>query len=341
MIPTFLYDLLACPACGGSLLEDRDELQCRGCGRRYRVSGGIPRFVNAASDRLSRASFGYEFRKLDPQATPLIDAQDEIFFFRATGLDETIYARLQNAAKRADLTSQDIGYAPDGSSLRDKLVLDAGCGAGRFSRLLAQWGARVVALDLSDAVDRLASELGDLSNIAPVQADLTRPPLRENSFDFVFSIGVLHHTPDTRRALGALARLVKPRGTLFVWVYGRDYWGDPIRGAITRTLRSVFVRLPLGWRAATCRYVLLPIGRLQMLLARRNLTKLLCAPLYALNIPRHDSRELMLATIFDYWATPVVRTHTSEELYDWFVEEGFTDIRILPTPVAVRGRRRS
>lgn len=337
---SFLRDVLACPRCSGALLDIDSAVECRTCGIRYPVTNGVPRFVDSDSDRSTAASFSYEFGRLDPATTAIIEAQDEIYFFRATGLDDRIYAHVLNTAKRADLTSRDIAFTPDGSSVRGKLVLDAGCGAGRFTRLLARWGACVVALDLSDdAVRRVANECKDMANVAAVQGDVMRPPLREGSFDYVFSIGVLHHTRNTRRALASIARLVRPGGTLSVWVYGHDYWGDPIRGAITRTLRSVFVRLPLTWRAAICRDVFLPIGRVQMRLARRRLTKLLFAPLFTLNVPRHEDTYLMLATIFDYWATPVVRTHRPEELYDWFVHEGFTDIRVLPTPVAVRGRR--
>lgn len=340
--------LLSCPECDGAVTlsaEREDRVRCER-GHEFPISSGIPMFARVArspqdpADATS-ASFAYEFTALDPELTPERKRREDVVtFFRATGLDPNVYQRVPNSAKRRDLTPEDIGYEPDGHLLRDKVVLDAGCGAGRFSRLAALYGASVIALDRSDAVHRAARVCAGL-DVTVVQADLMRPPLKEASFDVVFSIGVLHHTVDTRAGLHAIARLVRPGGQLAVWVYPPEYWAGTIRGTVTRSLRRLLLRAPVGGRAAFCRYILLPIGRLQMRLARRRWTKLLSAPLFILNIPRYEDREVMLTTIFDYWASPTIRTHRPEELYDWLTEIGFADIRILPMPTAVLATRPS
>ncbi len=99
-------------------------------------------------------------------------------------------------------------------------MLDAGCGAGKLSWILANWGAEVVAADLSDSVDeaRRAATDSDDGRIEFVQADLTHPPLQPDTFDLVFSGGVLHHNRDTREALDAIAPLVAPGGLIYVWL---------------------------------------------------------------------------------------------------------------------------
>lgn len=320
-------------------VEGERRVRCEGCERTYPIRTGIPHFADAPDSDGTSRSFAYEFTVLDPEVAPRErQREDVVTFFRATGLDQEVYRRLRNSSKRIDLTPEDLGYEPDGSSLRGRSVLDAGCGGGRFSRVAASYGARVVAFDRSDAVERTAAVTQDV-DVDVVQGDILRPPFKPGVFDLVFSIGVLHHTADTRAGLQALARLVSPGGTLAIWVYAPEYWGGSVRGSITRAIRSVLLRLPFRAQVAFCRSVLYPIGRLQMRLARRRWTKLAAAPLFLLNVPRYPDRDLMLTTIFDYWAAPVIRTHRAEELYDWLVEEGLEEIRILPMPTAVTARR--
>jgi SAM-dependent methyltransferase/uncharacterized protein YbaR (Trm112 family) len=347
--------LLVCPRCDGELklhgersvgdqIQD-GRLTCSDCGMSYAIGRGIPRLADVRDTQDADVedtvrSFGHEFTRLDPVDPPdVTERQQVVRFFRTTGLDKELYRHLPNRGKYRDLTPEDISYEPNGDILRGKLVLDAGSGGGRYSKIAASYGARVVAMDMSDAIERTAAVAGPTGIVDAVQGDVLRPPLRSGSFDLVFSIGVLHHTADTRRGVAALARLVRPGGILAIWVYGPDYWGGAVRGTITRAVRRVLLHLPLAARDAFCRSVLFPIGRLQMRLARRWWTKALFAPVFALNVPRYPDPEIMLTTIFDYWSPPLIRTHTSEEMYDWFAENGLVDIQILPLPVAVRGMR--
>lgn len=335
-----ILEFVACPNCSGDLQQGDGDLVCATCRRRYPIRAGVPRFVEQGRHGSDTAeTFSYEFSRLSDEADPVKKrGQDVVTFFRATGLDPRIYEHVDTAGKRVDLTPEDIDYEPDGSVLGGKLALDAGCGGGRFTRLLAGYGARVVALDISEAVSRVAVTT-DPAMVAVVQADILHPPIRPGTFDLVVSIGVLHHTADTRRAILALARLLRPGGSLAVWVYGPDYWAGPVRERVTKAVRAVLLRLPVEARAGFCRHVLLPIGGLQMKLAKSRLTKWLFSPLFILNIPRHRDRGVMLATIFDYWSPPVIRTHTAAEVTRWFREAGLVDVRALPMPTAVTGVR--
>lgn len=348
-----LFELLACPTCGGSLSSRPAPGNPRAIGtvvcasgHSFPVHNGIPRLVathrsDQPLEEATSQSFAYEFTVVvPPRVSERKAREDVIAFFRATGIDRAVYAHVNNAEKRRHLTPEEIDYIPNGSWLEGKLVLDAGCGAGRFTALAAAYGARVVGLDRSEAVDRAAGNCAQLAgNAAFVQGDLLHPPLRHDTFDAVFSIGVLHHTADTRRGVLALAKLLRPGGTLMVWVYPDSYWGGAVRSAVTRVLRTLMLPLPLKVRDAIFRWLFYPIGRVQMILGKRPWTKRLFAPLFALNVPRHPERDVMLEHIFDYWSSPVIRTHASEELYDWFVEAGLDAIEILPYPVAVRAKR--
>ena len=85
------------------------------------------------------------------------------------------------------------------SFFKGKKILDAGCGNGRFAYYAAKYGAEVWAIDLGPAVE-VARRNTQSRNVHVVQADLHHPPFALESFDFIYSIGVLHHTPEPRRA---------------------------------------------------------------------------------------------------------------------------------------------
>jgi SAM-dependent methyltransferase len=122
-------------------------------------------------------------------------------------------------------------------------VLDAGCGKGRHAVLAARFGAReVLAVDLSSAVEAAYRNTRELPNVHVVQADLFRLPIAPASVDVVYSIGVLHHTPDPEAAFRRLVRCLRQDGRVIVWVYGRENneWVlrlvDPVRRRVTSRL---------------------------------------------------------------------------------------------------------
>lgn len=201
-----LLDLLACPACrtqleitvvdeqNGDILEG--ELLCPTCGKKFPITNSIPRFVEAHN---YADSFGLQWNK---------------------------YARLQLDSQNGTTFSHERFYgitewAPE--SLRGSLVLDGGCGAGRFAEIALAAGAEVVALDLSAAVDACRINLLAHPRLHCVQASLFELPFRDRIFDTVYSIGVIQHTPDPRRAVVSLVEKVAAGGRIGLWIYERDW----------------------------------------------------------------------------------------------------------------------
>jgi SAM-dependent methyltransferase len=125
----------------------------------------------------------------------------------------------------------------------EKVVLDAGCGSGRFLRCATRLGARlVVGVDLSDAVESAFETTRHLPNVMVVQADLLALPFQA-AFDYAFSVGVLHHTAAPGAAFDQVVSAVRPGGGVSAWVYGAEGNAWITRG-LTPLRRHVFSRLP-------------------------------------------------------------------------------------------------
>ncbi|MFZ1129445.1 MAG: methyltransferase domain-containing protein, partial [Terriglobales bacterium] len=192
-----LQAILRCLGCGSKLESDQAEgFVCPACKRAYPKVQGIARFVDAQH---YAASFGYQWHRY--QKTQL--DHDE--------LRESERHFLAKTALRPE-------------DLKGKLVLDVGCGMGRFAEVATRWGARVVGVDLSAAAEVAAKNLAERDFVA-FQADVFALPFAPESFDVIYSIGVLHHTPDCEAAVKTLDKYLKPGGLLVVWLYsGYNKW---------------------------------------------------------------------------------------------------------------------
>ena len=282
-----LVGLLKCARCGNGLEVGAggDSLRCEHCGASVPVVDGVPRF---AGDGFA-ASFGRQWNRYDVAR----DAEDDATFRVKTGVD----AR----------------------DLAGKLVLDAGCGGGRYARLLLEHGARLVGADLSSAVNKAQALCGgpDQPNLAIIQANLNQLPLAEGVFNLVFSIGVLHHGPDPRGAFEAIARRVKPGGRLSVWLYRRNTLPQEWANS---ALRAVSTRLPARVLEPICAAMGV-LGSIPGL--NRSLNKVA-------NFSNHTDWTLRVCDNFDWYAPEYQSHHTVDELKSWFDAAGFTDLAELP-----------
>lgn len=251
--------------------------------RDFPLVNGIPRFVEQAH----LASFGLQWNKYEVAH----DDEDRATFQAKTGVSL--------------------------AELRGCRVLDAGCGGGRYSKVAGEAGADVVGADHSSAVEKASQLCGHLPQVHFLQGDLKHLPLQPASFDFAFSIGVMHHDANTRAVFDAVARLVKPGGRLAVWLYRRNQWWQEW---INSGLRYQTIKMPAERLERWCRWGAW-LGGIPVV--NKTLNKVV-------NFSAHPNWENRVCDTFDWFAPQYQFHHTVQELTGWFQDAGYTDLRVLP-----------
>jgi uncharacterized protein YbaR (Trm112 family)/SAM-dependent methyltransferase len=205
--------------------------------------------------------------------------------------------------------------------VKDKLVLEAGIGIGGIADYMARKEkCELVGIDLSYAVDPAYKHFGMNAFLHIVQASVFALPFRENTFDLVYSWGVLHHTYSTKAAFDFICKLPKAGGRLYVWVY------NPSSAHLTLVRRAIMltetVIRPLCWRLPESlqTIVLLPI--IPLYLVHQNLYVRRGSSGYI----TYGWREAMHAAR-DRFTPRYAHRHTEEEVCSWFCEAGYTELR--------------
>lgn len=341
-IPEWLLRILLCPVCREPLDIDADVLVHRdtGCRERYPIIDGIPRLVRGpARARLvaeRKDGFGKSasLRSLAAEWSATGGISDPV----VAGFDHE-WRRHARVARREhhDLFRMYTDVVPPDAFSGDPLVLDAGCGAGRWAIEAAGRGARVIALDLGLSVEVAAENARTSPRVAAVQADLNDLPLRPGSVDWAYSLGVLHHLDRPGEAMARLASVVRPGGFLLVYLYyALDRRGAAYRLAFrgVDAVRRVTSRLP---RAAVATFadaaallVYWPLARTSRLLAGAGAKRIADAlPLsFYRDLPFHVMRNDSL----DRFGTRVEKRFSRGDFVRSLEEAGLRAIRVSDSP---------
>lgn len=133
---------------------------------------------------------------------------------------------------------------------RNLRVLEIGCGLGTDGAQFARAGAIYTGVDLTDAAVELARRGFELFGLKGEfrRADAERLDFADESFDLVYSHGVLHHTPDTRRAVREVHRVLRPGGRAVVMLYHRDSFNYRVQINLLRRTGAHLLRTEAGVR---------------------------------------------------------------------------------------------
>ena len=307
-----LLDLLVCLRCRGRLRHEPTRtdgreivdgtIHCMACGATFPVRDGVPRMVPdglSSRERATARAFGQEWKTLSELS--------------AVSHDE--FASYIEPLSPADL--------------RGLTVLDAGCGMGKFSFAAAAAGARaVIAVDLSEAVDVAYSHLRTLPNAHVVQASIYDLPLRPETFDFVFSIGVLHHLPDPERGFRDLVPLAAPGGRILVWLYALE--GNETFVRVLDPFRvHLFSRLPAWVNRLVATLLAAPLWLIirvcYLPLARRGLAERLPYGPYFVYFSRLGFRTFW-GTVYDKLVPPISFYLSGPTIRRWLNSAGLVEV---------------
>jgi 2-polyprenyl-3-methyl-5-hydroxy-6-metoxy-1,4-benzoquinol methylase/uncharacterized protein YbaR (Trm112 family) len=325
-----LLELLICPATGEELhLQEpgpntgQDHMLTTPDGSHsYPVRGGISRFVPPEN---YADSFGYQWNK---------------------------YARLQLDSSNGTSYSRQRFYSItewQSSDLDGAKVLDVGCGAGRFAEIALDAGAELTAIDLSGAVEACKRNLGDSPHLNVVQASIYDLPFRANSFDYVYSIGVIQHTPDPERSVREICKLVKPGGQIGLWIYDRNwksYVGTLGFKYLLRPWTKKMSREHVERFCNTLETLCWPVNKIARrcgLPGKVVMRMLPVAAFHVQSVPLTDEqfREWVRLDTFDMYSPAHDHPQKFATVAGWLREAGFTDIRRHPHPgvsiTAIRG----
>ncbi|MBF0420158.1 MAG: methyltransferase domain-containing protein [Magnetococcales bacterium] len=310
-----LLELLRCPNTGQRLhLEEHDSslvviengwLVSEDGQQRYSVLKGIPRFVPQSN---YADNFGMQWNH-----------------FRQTQLDSHSGLPIST-----DRFWQATGWQPD--AMKDQWVLDAGCGAGRFAEVALLAGAKVVALDYSSAVDACYANLEHYPNLHVVQGDIYALPFVPETFSFVYSLGVLQHTPDVAKAFASLPPMVRRGGHLcadFYWkrfrtILHAKYLFRPF----TKRMNQVKLFQLLERWVPTMLVMSQVLGRIPLF--GRVLKRIVPIADYTGRFPLSDQqlKEWALLDTFDMLAPTYDNPQTAATVRRWFDEAGLVGVGV-------------
>lgn len=207
---------------------------------------------------------------------------------------------------------------------------DMGCGSGRWARLMAPRVRHLHCIDPSSALEVARKSLASNTNVSFHRASVDDSPLPPDSQDFGYSLGVLHHIPDTTAAMRACVAMLKPGAPFQVYLYyAFDNRPTAFRLAwrLSDALRRVVRRLPAPVKHATTDLLALlvywPFARVSRLLEKLGLD--------VSNIPlsyyRDHSWYTMRTDSRDRFGTPLEQRFTRHEIREMMELAGLRDIR--------------
>lgn len=312
-----LLNLIVCPACSGKLnisnvaqIQEEEIIEgnliCSACDKQYPISKGVPRLLlnfdssDSREHERTASAFGWQWTHF----TEMYDTFEMQFLDWIKPIPPEFF--------------------------KDKIVMDAGCGIGRHTYYASQYDSKeVIGVDLSDAVDTAFENVGRRPNVHIIQADIMRLPFAPATFDFVYSIGVLHHLPMPKAGFNSLVPLVKPQGRIFAWVYGYENNGfihhlvDPIRIRVTSRL-PFFLLQSISFIITVVLQAMLkgiyrPLNRIGF--------KKLPYNDYFYQISGYGFRQ-NFTIVFDHLVAPIAYYLKEDDFRAWFTDQNLSNVII-------------
>jgi SAM-dependent methyltransferase len=322
-----LLEVLRCPATGQRLVVQDSNL----------AEGEVLEGLLASED----GAFTYPITRGIPRFVPQSNYADNFGMqwnhFRQTQLDSYSGCRVSH-----DRFWKATGWSA--ADMKGKWLLDVGCGAGRFAEIALATGANVVALDYSSAVDACYLNLKEHPNLHVLQGDIYSLPFAPSLFSYVYSLGVLQHTPDVHKAFASLPPMVAQDGYLCV-----DYYEKSLKGSLNprHYLRPVTKRMSKAALFSGLQKTVPAMLWLSDLLGRvpavgSVLKRMIPVANHfdGIGLTERQKKEWALLDTFDWLSPQFDQPQSGQTAQAWMVEAGLKQIEVLrASHLVARGRK--
>ena len=211
-----------------------------------------------------------------------------------------------------------------------KLGLDVGCGNGRHAKQVSRMGAEIIAVDISNAVDAAQKKCVHNDRIHVVQGDVYNLPFRHSLFEFIYSLGVIHHLPEPEKGYRSLVPFLRENGSLFIWVYANS-----LRKKALELLRFASMKLSnknIQRMAFVCNLV--DYGVFMNLYRFSNNLPLIgriVENLWPPRIREYASHGFRVSYVdwFDRLSAPITNYYKQGQMQEWLSRSGLVNQRLL------------
>jgi len=195
---------------------------------------------------------------------------------------------------------------------------DLGCGSGRWAKFVAPKVRLLNLIDPSDSIDVAKKNLKQFANIKFHKKSLDEVNLKTNSQDFGYSLGVLHHMPDTERAIKSCVKFLKPGAPFLIYIYysfeNRPAWFKFL-WILSNFMRLIISKLPKILKLIICDFIAIliyyPLAKLGNFF-EKNGFNFSNFPLYAY---RHYNLYVMRTDSLDRFGTPLEKRFTYDQIF--------------------------
>jgi SAM-dependent methyltransferase len=207
---------------------------------------------------------------------------------------------------------------------------DMGCGSGRWAQFVAPKVGLLHCIEPSIAIKVAKKKLKNFKNVKYYQKSLDQSGLKENSQDFGYSLGVLHHVPNTALAINSCVKLLKPGAFFLIYIYyyfdNRPIWFKFL-WIVSDFLRLIISRCPKFFKFLICdiiaMFIYYPISKFIFLLKKIGFnTKNF--PLYFYH---SSSFYVMRTDARDRFGTPLEKRFTKKQIYKMMKQSGLENIK--------------
>lgn len=234
-------ETLACPICREKLVFEDNSIHCRSCNKHFEKHGDTISFIckemYSTEEEYDTSRRIIEFWGAGWEKRLSGDEHKTVFALERDALNNYVQEVVQFHKENHSL----IGNELDLRSLKDKTVLNIGCGAGTESLILASYGAHCIGMDITTqavgAADALIKKINGSG--CGIQSDARYIPCKTDMLDIVYSSGVLHHSPNINKSIEEVYRVLKPEGKAYIMLYATwslQFLQQRIRGILTGNL---------------------------------------------------------------------------------------------------------